>query len=318
MGAQNSSKVEMIATDSIRRNPENPRIIFDESKMETLRESIHSVGILVPLIVYRDTKPGKYVLLDGERRWTCAKDLNLPMVPANVIPTPSRLENILRMFNIHNVREAWTITETAWKLQAIIELVENETGKRPTEKLLSTLTGLTISGIRRCKKILTFPSEFQNMVHEGKIKSDFLIEMHPVLDGIKKKFPDIIEKKTENGIILHFINMLQDTPSRLENVTDFRYLKRVLEADKKGANPGVIRHAIERLFQDEHVTLPSLYEDSVKPLYDSISLEKKCIDLARDLEPLDIKSIEKKDSLIKALERLRKVIERTLARIEEG
>lgn len=177
MFAEDKSKVEMIPTDRIRRNPENPRIIFDEAKMEILMESIHSVGILVPLIVYRDTEPGRYVLLDGERRWRCAQNLNLPEVPANVIPTPTRLENILRMFNIHNVREAWTITETAWKLSSVIELVENETGKRPTEKLLTTLTGLTISGIRRCKKLLAFPDEFQKMVHEGRIKSDFLIEM---------------------------------------------------------------------------------------------------------------------------------------------
>lgn len=317
MELKDSSKVQMIPTDSIRRNPENPRIIFDESKMEILKESILSVGILVPLIVYRDTEPDKFVLLDGERRWICAKDLNLPRVPVNIISTPSRLENILRMFNIHNVREAWTITETAWKLNTIIELVKRETGKRPTEKLLNTLTGLTVSGIRRCKKILAFPSDFQNMVHEGKIKSDFLIEMRPVLDGMQKKFPEVIEKRTEEGIINHFLGMLQDEPSRLENVTDFRFLKRVLEADKKGVDLEIIRGAIERLFEDEKVTLPSLYNDTVKSFYDSFSLEKKCTDLARELEPLDLESIEKKSSLIEALERLLKAIDRTLRKIKK-
>jgi len=316
--AEDKSEVEMIPTDLIRRNPENPRMIFDEAKMEILRESIHSVGILVPFIVYKDTEPGRYVLLDGERRWICAQNLNLPEVPANVIPTPTRLENILRMFNIHNVREAWTITETAWKLNSIIELVENKTGKRPTEKILITLTGLTISGIRRCKKLLSFPDEFQKMVQAGRIKSDFFIEMRSSIDGIKRKFPDIFEKKKERGIIEHFIDMLEDKPSRLENVTDFRFLKRTLDADKKGADIHRIRNAIDRLFQDKDITLPSLYNESVGSFYESFSLEKKCIDLARDLEPLDTRSIEKKDSLVEALRKLRKAIDQTLAGIEEG
>lgn len=317
MEPKNNSKVEMLPTDSIIRNPENPRLIFDQAKMDTLKESIHSVGMLVPLIVYRGTEPGRFVLLDGERRWKCARELNLPVVPANIIPTPSRLENILRMFNIHNVREAWAITETAWKIRTVIELVEKGTGNRPNEKVLSALTGMPISGIRRCMKVLAFPDMYQNMVHQGKIKSDFLIEMRPVLNGIRKKFPDIYEKETEKGIINHFIGMAQEKPSRLENVTDFRSLKRVLEADKKGADVNDIRKSVERLFRDKNVTLPSLY-DSVKSFYDYFSLEKKCVDLTRDLEPLDVKAIEKRASIINALERLRKTIDNTLAKLKKA
>jgi ParB family chromosome partitioning protein len=308
----------MISTDSIRRNPENPRVIFDPGKMEILKESINSVGILVPLIVYRDKKPDQYVLLDGERRWKCAQELNLPRVPANVITAPTRLENILRMFNIHNVREAWSITETAWKLQAIIALIVRETGKKPSEKILATLTGLPISGIARCKKLLSFPEKYQKMVHEGRVKSDFLIEMYPVLDGIKKKLPEIFRRKTKEGIIDHFLAMLEDKPSRLENVTDFRLLKRILESDKKGATTREIRDIVKRLFEDEKVTLPSLYNESVKSLYDSSSLEKKCIDMIKDLEPLDPHAVGKQTSLLGLLRRLKKTIDLVLEKAKEG
>ena len=79
------------------------------------------VGILVPLIVYRSADNERYVLMDGERRWRCSIDLGLTAVPANIIETPSRLDNLLRMFNIHNVREDWPLISVALSLQTVIE-----------------------------------------------------------------------------------------------------------------------------------------------------------------------------------------------------
>jgi ParB family transcriptional regulator, chromosome partitioning protein len=41
-----------IHPDSIDKNPDNPRLIFHENKMEQLLESISEVGIQVPLSGY--------------------------------------------------------------------------------------------------------------------------------------------------------------------------------------------------------------------------------------------------------------------------
>ncbi|MCK4826449.1 ParB/RepB/Spo0J family partition protein, partial [bacterium] len=108
-----SSKLAWIPIEKIRRNPHNPRVLFDPEPLNVLRDSIKEVGILVPLLVYESIKTKDYVILDGERRWRCAKELGLPDVPANVIEEPSTLNNILRMFNIHNVREPWELMPTA-------------------------------------------------------------------------------------------------------------------------------------------------------------------------------------------------------------
>ena len=65
-----------IKVSDLEPNPHNPRVLFDPDPMETLRDSISKVGILVPLTVYEKAKAkGKYVILDGQRRWICAREL---------------------------------------------------------------------------------------------------------------------------------------------------------------------------------------------------------------------------------------------------
>lgn len=85
------------------KNPDNPRLVFEKVDLDILKDSIRESGILVPLLVYKREKDGKYVILDGQRRWMCALDLGLETVPANIISEPSQTTNILTMFNIHNV-----------------------------------------------------------------------------------------------------------------------------------------------------------------------------------------------------------------------
>lgn len=94
-----------IPPDKIKRNPENPRLFFRDEEMDTLTASIKRYGIQVPITVYADGSD--FILIDGERRWRCARKLNLPRIPALVQEKPTRLENLLLMFNIHALREQW-------------------------------------------------------------------------------------------------------------------------------------------------------------------------------------------------------------------
>jgi len=157
-----TSSLKHLDPKTIIRNEENPRIDFDPDLMKDLKNSINEVGILVPLIVYYDDEQKKYLLLDGERRWRCALDLKLDKVPANIIAKPTRLQNILEMFNIHNVRKEWSLTETAWKLQTII----NEIGT-DNERKLSQLTSLSVSKIRSCKSLLSYKKKYQELAFKG-------------------------------------------------------------------------------------------------------------------------------------------------------
>src|SRR3990172_8895793 len=90
-GTTAPSRVTRMPTANIEPNPHNPRRLFDEEPMRILRESIKKLGVLVPLDVYPkdvkriDLRKDKFVLLDGERRWRCAKELDLADVPVIVV-----------------------------------------------------------------------------------------------------------------------------------------------------------------------------------------------------------------------------------------
>ena len=157
--SKKQSEVDRISPDLIDINPENPRLIFDEKQDLALLESIDEVGILVPLIVFPD-KPGRFTLLDGERRLRCAKRLNLKTVPVNKIAKPSKIENVLRMFNIHNIREKWKLMPTALKLGT---LLEDESFKEKSHREIGKLTGLSTPTVSRCIELLRLDKKYQDM-----------------------------------------------------------------------------------------------------------------------------------------------------------
>ena len=104
-----------------------------------------------------------YVLIDGERRWRCAKRLNLKDVPSIVQPKPTRLENLLMMFNIHNVRLDWDLMPMALKLAEVRTMLE-KSGKASDVKALSAITGVPSSTVKRAFDLLDLPAKYQKML----------------------------------------------------------------------------------------------------------------------------------------------------------
>jgi len=170
-----------VPVSDISANPFNPRLVFDPEELNELKKSISKVGILVPLTVYRNTKSypkTRFILLDGERRWRCAQELEMRNIPANIIDEPSDdTQNILYMFNIHHFRKEWALFPTALKLETVIQKLGTD-----QESVLSEFTGVSRSMIRRCKTLLWFPIKYRDVLLEkgGKISTDFFIELFPI------------------------------------------------------------------------------------------------------------------------------------------
>lgn len=159
-------KLEHISPDLINKNPENPRIIFRESDLNVLLNSIHNVGIQVPLSVFYDSSDRKYYLLDGERRWRCSKKLGLKSVPVIIEPKPTPLQNLLMMFNIHNVRVQWDLLAIAFKINRLIQLEKEQNRRELSKKELSEATGLSTATIARCFDLLELPQKYIDMIWE--------------------------------------------------------------------------------------------------------------------------------------------------------
>jgi len=305
------SGLAYISPSVIEPNPENPRkkMGFDEKRMKELLESIKDLGILVPLIAYLDEKKKKYILLDGERRWRCAKQLELSRVPVNLIDKPSRLQNLLEMFNIHNVRIEWGAMETAWKLEKIM----NESGKTKDYEL-AKLTSLKTTQIKKLKILLNYNKKYQNLVflgpQEGGLKEDFLVEINPVIKFIKEKtnlntnsLLDSLIKKHKKKIIINY-------------PIEFRLLKKIIFSEKVDDTEKV--EIINRLIGEKKYSIKEANEESIRFSLSYEEFIKKCSRMKNSLRSLKIRDLKQneKEELKKRLKDLQREIENKLKEIK--
>jgi ParB family chromosome partitioning protein len=246
--------VSAVSPEQIHPNPRNPRRFFNEEALDLLRTSIEEVGILVPLIVYPDPDHAeRYVLLDGERRWLCATDLGLSQVPVNTIEAPTDLENLLRMFNIHAVREEWPLISIALSLQEVIA-----TSGETRESRLSELTGLPRGRVRRAKKLLELPLDELTLIREEAHldrakqvhREDLYIEIVDAIASIEKHLPELAEEYGRERLIRQFAQKRE--ADKLRAITDFRGVPKLLQAVTRGEVPraralSTVRHIIDRV-----------------------------------------------------------------------
>ena len=303
-----------IDPEQIEKNPNNPRRFFNEERLDLLRTSIQEVGILVPLIVYRRAGSNhNYVLMDGERRWRCSIDLGLSAVPVNVIDAPSPLENLLRMFNIHNVREDWPLISVALSLRQVVDL-SGETG----EKRLSELTGLTRSTVRRAKRLLTMPDDELDLIrseaHLDRTKQihreDLYLEIESAESVLSGEFPEIRAEFPRTAIIRQFAAKAEQ--QTLQAVTDFRYVGRLVKAVSDGIiDRDVALQAARDLVRDPQVTPKAVFDAVAAIAFTQQSVQRKVELLEHDLERLDLQT-PLNDALKIRLRTLRDAIDRLL------
>lgn len=298
---KNIGKLSQIPPDDIVSNPENPRIIFRQEEMESLLVSISNLGIQVPITVYKDRK--KYVLIDGERRWRCAKKLNLKKIPALVQEKPTPLQNLLLMYNIHALREQWDYYTIASKLKRVKKLFKLEFDREPNEVELSEQTGLKRGQIRRCQLLLDLPNRFQDMLlkelelpkSRQKLSEDFFIEMERSLKTVTKRLPEFANN----------IDSIRDTlvkkfkKGSIGAVTDFRYLSKIATAIKNlGIKKATAERALSKIFDPENkVGIRDQYKKTVEFEYEEKNVSRQIENLIEFFD--DILKDHKQDQLDK-------------------
>lgn len=310
-----TGSLRSIDPESLEANPRNPRRYFNEERLDLLRTSIQEVGILVPLIVYLREEHGepRYVLMDGERRWRSALDLGLETVPASVIPAPSDLENLLRMFNIHNVREDWPLISVALSLQDVITLSQ-ETG----EKRLAEMTGLTRSTVRRAKKLLTLPSVELDLIQaEAHLdrtqqvhREDLYLEIEAAESVLRSELPEIAEEFSREQIIRQFAAKAEQRS--LRSVTDFRSVGKLLKAAEDDVvDSETVVAAARRLIEEPELSPHDVFEEVAALAYRQHTIQRKAELLAEDLR--DLQSVETlSPALLDRLGELRGLIDRLI------
>jgi ParB/RepB/Spo0J family partition protein len=291
-----NAKLEQINIDLIDPNPDNPRIHFRQKEMDELMESIAIHGIQVPVTLYREK--GRFVLIDGERRWRSALKLNLKTLPALVQQKPTKLLNLLLMFNIHALREQWDLLTIATKLAVVIELLEKNEKRRPTEAELSRHTGLARGVIRRCRYLLGLPNEFQEQLHkelkkpkrEQRLTEDFFIEMERALTTVQRAMPDVIDDKNRVRRVLIRKFKTEVIPNRIH----FRQVAKIGRASVVNGDVDAARVALKRLFSKNSYSIEDAYQGTVASAYSEKEIVTRLDALVERLRQLESSRLDAK------------------------
>jgi ParB family transcriptional regulator, chromosome partitioning protein len=290
----------------LKANPHNPRKLFDREDMTVLANSIKRVGILVPLTVYREAATKQYVILDGQRRWMCAQEVGLKEVPVNEVKEPTLVQNIVTMFQIHRLRKDWELMPTALKLELLMDEL-----KEKGEKRLANLTGLDEAVVVRCKKLLSYPKRYQNMMLDvdpkKREKADFFIELYAVRnDREVNKFPWFDKNKFTDAMIEKY------EEGGLKSVTDFRMVKQYINNAVKAKKVRMLSTKLHEFQNNPALTPDHLNIESAEISANAKKILKYVNTLYTQIDGIDIDDYYGEEALWKKLEDFVNLVQKKL------
>lgn len=125
-----SGRVIYLPVDSLRPNPNQPRLCFGEESLEELAASIREHGILQPLSVRRTTEGAE--LVSGERRLRAARLAGLQEVPCIAVQVDDTASSLLALVENLQRRDLDFLEETLAldKLIRTYQLSQEEAARR--------------------------------------------------------------------------------------------------------------------------------------------------------------------------------------------
>lgn len=156
-----NSAYSLVSIGDLNRNRFQPRIIFDEKKIEELAQSIKKNGLIQPIAV-RLEKNGAYEIVAGERRWLAAQKAGLHEVPVIILDITDTQS--LELAIVENIqRENLNTIEEAKGFQKLITEFNYDHEK------LSQFMGKSRSHISNTLRLLSLPESVIKMVEEGQL-----------------------------------------------------------------------------------------------------------------------------------------------------
>lgn len=151
-----SEKIVQVKIDSIKPNKYQPRSIFSEEKIEELARTIHTHGVIQPIVV-RQIGEGQFEIIAGERRYRAIKTLGWSEVPAIIRNLDDReTASVALIENLQ--REELTAIEEAFAYEKLLEL------HSLTQEALAQRLGKGQSTIANKLRLLKLPDEIKTAI----------------------------------------------------------------------------------------------------------------------------------------------------------
>lgn len=145
-----------IAIEKIVPNRYQPRTVFDDEKIEELARTIHTHGVIQPIII-RKMDDEKYEIIAGERRFRAMTKLKWAEVPA-IIRNLSDKETASIALIENLQREELTAIEEAVAYQKLLKLHDL------TQEALAQRLGKGQSTVANKLRLLKLPQEVQEAI----------------------------------------------------------------------------------------------------------------------------------------------------------
>tara|TARA_B110000971_G_scaffold154394_1_gene157786 strand:+ start:1117 stop:2007 length:891 start_codon:yes stop_codon:yes gene_type:complete len=156
-----NSSYLLVSIGALNGNRFQPRMYFDERKIDELAISIKKNGLIQPIAV-RPDKNDTYEIVAGERRWLAAQKAGLHEVPVIILSISDKQS--LELAIIENIqREDLNSIEEAKGYERLMN--EFNYG----HEKLSEFMGKSRSHISNTLRLLSLPKEVLKMVEQGKL-----------------------------------------------------------------------------------------------------------------------------------------------------
>lgn len=161
---QNLKAVELINLKNITAGIYQPRVIFDQEKLEELAESIKENGLIQPIILRKIDDENNYEIIAGERRYRAASIAKLDVIPA-----------IIKKINNHEALEMAIVENTQ---RSDLSPIEEATGYQQlindfsySQEKIAKRVGKSRSHIANLLRLLSLPESIQALLNQGSISA---------------------------------------------------------------------------------------------------------------------------------------------------
>ena len=155
-----NDKVLEISLEEIKKNPYQPRTIFNEEKLDELKESIEKNGLLQPIVVKKAVKG--YYIIAGERRFRAFELLGKETIPAIVKEMTD--EEMMVFSVLENLqREDLSALEESESYKNLMDKMEL------TQEELAKKLGKSRPYIANSLRLLKLPTEIKNKLLSGEL-----------------------------------------------------------------------------------------------------------------------------------------------------
>ncbi len=159
-GDSTKESIAFLDTNSIKDNKFQPRINYDDTKLNELKASIKEKGVLQPILVR--AKGDHFEVVAGERRLRAARLLKLEKVPAIIKEVTDQEALVIAL--VENIqREELNPIEEA---QAFKKLVDDF---QYTQETIAQAVGKDRSTITNYLRLLNLPENIKKGVFDGEI-----------------------------------------------------------------------------------------------------------------------------------------------------